>query len=226
MDKLVHLALIMDGNGRWAKKRSLPRSEGHKEGAKAAARVALAASRRGISYLTLFCFSTENWKRPKAEIDSIMGLFSDEFGSMLERIRQEDIRIVHLGRRDRLPQTIIARLDKAVDETRDNHGMTLQLALDYGGEDEIERCIRRAMADGVKDISFSTLLSYVDNPDIPAPDYICRSSGEKRLSGFLTLQASYAEIGFYDRLWPDWDESMIDTIIEDFNKRDRRFGGI
>lgn len=222
----MHLALIMDGNGRWAKLRSLPRSEGHKAGAKAAADVVLAASRSGIGYLTLFCFSTENWKRPKAEIDSIMGLFSSEFESLLEKIGSEDIRIVHLGRRDRLPSSLLSRLDKAVERTRENKGMTLQLAIDYGGEDEIERCVRRAIASGEKDISFSTLLSYVDNPDIPSPDYICRSSGERRLSGFLLLQASYAEIGFYDRLWPDWDESMIDTIIEDFNKRDRRFGGI
>ena len=222
----MHLALIMDGNGRWAKLRSLPRSEGHKAGAKAAADVVLAASRRGIGYLTLFCFSTENWKRPKAEIDSIMGLFSSEFESLLEKMGSEGIRIVHLGRRDRLPSSLLSRLDKAVERTRENKGMTLQLAIDYGGEDEIERCVRRAIASGEKDISFSTLLSYVDNPDIPSPDYICRSSGERRLSGFLLLQASYAEIGFYDRLWPDWDESMIDTIIEDFNKRDRRFGGI
>ena len=226
MDKLMHLALIMDGNGRWAQLRSLPRSEGHKAGAKAAADVVLAASRRGISYLTLFCFSTENWKRPKAEIDSIMGLFSDEFDSLIEKAAKEGIRIVHLGRRDRLPLPMLSRLDKAIDKTKGNKGMTLQLAIDYGGEDEIERCMAKAISAGMKEISYSTLLSYVDNPDIPAPDFICRSSGEKRLSGFLMLQASYAEIGFYDKLWPDWNESMIDTIIDDFNKRNRRFGGI
>ena len=177
MGKLMHLALIMDGNGRWAEKRGLSRSEGHKEGARVACRVAKAASDRGIGYLTLYCFSTENWKRPKGEIDSLMGLFSS-------------------------------------------------LAIDYGGEDEIERCVSKALMSGEKELSVSVLSRYVDNPSIPSPDFICRSSGEKRLSGFLMLQSSYAEIGFYDRLWPDWDESMIDTIIADFSARDRRYGGI
>ncbi len=226
MDRLMHLALIMDGNGRWAQMRSLPRTAGHSEGAKAAVKVTLAASRRGIRYLTLFCFSTENWKRPKMEIDSIMGLFSEEFDTMLSEIMKEDIKVVHLGRRDRLPYPLLSKLDKAAEMTKDNKGMTLQLAIDYGGEDEIERCVRRAIQAGNKEISYNTLLSYVDNPAIPSPDYICRSSGEKRLSGFLLLQSSYAEIGFYDKLWPDWNESMIDAIIEDFNKRNRRFGGI
>ena len=152
--------------------------------------------------------------------------FHDEFDSLIEKAAKEGIRIVHLGRRDRLPLPILSRLDKAIAKTKDNKGMTLQLAIDYGGEDEIERCMAKAISAGMKEISYSTLLSYVDNPDIPAPDFICRSSGEKRLSGFLMLQASYAEIGFYDKLWPDWNESMIDTIIEDFNKRNRRFGGI
>ena len=222
----MHLALIMDGNGRWAEKRLLPRSAGHKEGAKAAVKVVLAASRKGIGYLTLFCFSTENWKRPREEIDSIMGLFSDSYDQLSRECAKEDIRIVHLGRRDRLPLSVLEKMDRAAEETRNNKGMVLQLAVDYGGEDEIGRCISRALLSGEKEINAATLLSYVDNPFIPPPDLICRSSGEKRLSGFLLLQSSYAEIGFYDKLWPDWDGSMIDMIMEDYRKRDRRYGGL
>ena len=226
MGKLVHLALIMDGNGRWAEARGLSRSEGHKEGAKAACRVAKAASDRGISYLTLYCFSTENWKRPQGEVDSLMGLFSSELDTMIDSLIENDIRVVHLGRRDRLPSAVLKRLDRVVSATSAMSGMTLQLAIDYGGEDEIRRCISKALEGKEKELSVPVLLRYVDNPAIPSPDFICRSSGEKRLSGFLMLQSSYAEIGFYDRLWPDWDESMIDTIIADFSARDRRYGGI
>ncbi len=189
----MHLALIMDGNGRWAERRGLSRSEGHKEGARVACRVAKAASDRGIGYLTLYCFSTENWKRPKGEVDSLMGLFSSELETMIGRLVENGIRVLHLGRRDRLPEMVLRR---------------------------------RAMRHGEKELSVPVLSRYVDNPSIPYPDFICRSSGEKRLSGFLMLQSSYAEIGFYDRLWPDWDESMIDTIIADFSARDRRYGGI
>lgn len=226
MGKLMHLALIMDGNGRWAEKRGLSRSEGHKEGARVACRVAKAASDRGIGYLTLYCFSTENWKRPKGEIDSLMGLFSSELDTMIGRLVESNIKVVHLGRRDRLPAMVLSRLDRVVSATAGMTGMTLQLAIDYGGEDEIERCVSKALMSGEKELSVSVLSRYVDNPSIPSPDFICRSSGEKRLSGFLMLQSSYAEIGFYDRLWPDWDESMIDTIIADFSARDRRYGGI
>ena len=226
MGKLVHLALIMDGNGRWAEQRSLSRQEGHKEGVKAAVKVAKAASREGISYLTLFCFSTENWKRPRAEIDALMGLFSSSIDRLAGSIEAENIRILHLGRRDRLPDSVIKRIDDAVERTKGMTGMTLQLAIDYGGEDEITRCIRKAIAAGERNLDTAALLRYVDNPSVPPPDFICRSSGEKRLSGFLQLQSSYAEIGFYDRLWPDWDESMIAEIIRDYSRRNRRYGGV
>ncbi len=226
MGELNHLALIMDGNGRWATMRSLPRSEGHREGVNAAVKVATAASERMIRFLTLFCFSTENWKRPKGEVDFLMGLFSSQFDRYIDRLGEKNIRILHLGRKDRLPDSVLSRIEKAIEATKNLDGMTLQLAIDYGGEDEIERSIKKAIENGETDFSVPTLSRYVDNPFVPNPDFICRSGGEKRLSGFLQMQSSYAEIGFYDRLWPDWDGSMVDKLIADFSSRERRFGGL
>ena len=224
--KLDHLAIIMDGNGRWALQRGLRRSEGHKAGAETAVRIAEHASERGIRFLTLYCFSTENWKRPIEEVAFLMGLFTSGFRENLKLISDKGFRILHLGRRQGLSENVLNALDEAVSATAMNTGMTIQFALNYGGEDEIERAISRASEAGEKTLSCSTLMRYLDNPEVPPPDFIVRSGGEKRLSGFLLLQSSYAEIGFYDKLWPDWDENMIDTIISDFQKRDRRFGGL
>ena len=187
---LQHLAIIMDGNGRWAEKKGLPRSSGHLEGGKAAVKVISSCLGR-IPYLTLFCFSTENWKRPRG-----------------------------------LPEAVLKALDKAVMETSECRNLTLQLAINYGGHDEITRAVRKAYSSGQHDFSEKSILSYLDNPEVPSPDYIARSGGEKRLSGFMLYQSSYAEIGFYDKLWPDWDGSMIDEIIRDYDSRNRRFGGI
>ena len=191
MGKLMHLALIMDGNGRWAERRGLSRSEGHKEGARVACRVAKAASDRGIGYLTLYCFSTENWKRPKGEVDSLMGLFSSELETMIGRLVENGIRVLHLGRRDRLPEMVLRRLDRVVSETSGMTGMTLQLAIDYGGEDEIQRCIARAMRNGEKELSVPVLSRYVDNPSIPYPDFICRSSA-RRITSYSFCPAAPA----------------------------------
>ena len=225
MGNLVHLALIMDGNGRWASVRGLPRRDGHLEGGKAAEKVIKACLSRGIRYLTLYCFSTENWKRPKEEIDYLMGLFSDYVTKSLPRAVENGISIRHLGRREGLPQNMLDAMDNAIRATAGGEALTLQLAINYGGHDEIERATLAALENGIAPTA-ENLPRFFDNPDIPSPDFIARSSGEKRLSGFMLYQSSYAELGFYDRLWPDWDESMIDTIINDFTSRSRRFGGL
>ncbi len=222
---LRHLAIIMDGNGRWAEKRMLPRSAGHKAGADKAIEIAKAAEARGIEYLTLFCFSTENWKRPRGEVDYLMGLFSSLSQGRLAELRESDIRILHLGSRENLPEAVLSSLDKAVSESAANTGMTLQLAINYGGLDEISRAVKRTISAG-EDICERSIMAHLDNPEVPPPDFIVRSGGEKRLSGFLLYLSSYAEIGFYDRLWPDWDAQMLDRIIKDFQSRDRRFGGL
>ena len=226
MKELTHLALIMDGNGRWAEKRGLTRSAGHLEGGKAAIKVIKGCLSHSIPYLTLYCFSKENWKRPKEEVDYLMGLFSSRIRAELPRARKEGIRILHLGSRDGLSVDVLSAIDEAIEATAECSKLTLQLAINYSGTDEIDRAVQRAIKAGVDVFDEKTIPLYLDNPEVPSPDFIARSSGEKRLSGFLLYQSNYAELGFYDRLWPDWDESMIETIVNDFNSRNRRFGGI
>ncbi len=224
--KLDHLAIIMDGNGRWAQMRGLERTAGHKAGAAAAIKAAECASEHGIRFLTLYCFSTENWKRPTGEVSFLMGLFSSEFRNHISEIKDKGFRVLHLGRREGLPSSVLSTIDEAVAATAGNKGLTVQLAINYGGEDELERAIRKALESGETAFDHTVISRYLDNPEVPPPDFIVRSGGEKRLSGFLLYQSSYAEIGFYDKLWPDWDENMIESIISDFHKRDRRFGGL
>ncbi len=226
MGELRHLALIMDGNGRWAEARGLPRSAGHLEGGKAALKVIQGCLSCRIPYLTLYCFSTENWKRPREEVGYLMGLFSSRLRAELPRAVKNGIRILHLGRREGLPDDVLQAIDEAEEATRTCSALTLQLAINYGGYDEIGRAVERAAAAGRTTFGWETLSAYLDNPEVPPPDMIARSSGEMRLSGFLLYQSSYAELAFYDRLWPDWDESMIGIIISDFSSRKRRFGGI
>lgn len=227
MGELSHLGIIMDGNGRWAERQGLSRSQGHKAGAEAARRVVDALLEDGsVSYLTLFCFSTENWKRPYAETSFLMGLLIDMLEEYSQAYKGKGVRLLHLGRRDRLPDNVLSALDRAIMETKDGEKLTVQLAIDYGGEDEIDRAVRKAVAAGETSFTTDILLKYVDNPEVPPPDMIVRSAGEFRLSGFLLLSSSYAEFNFYDRLWPDWDESMVRTVLEDFHKRHRRFGGL
>ena len=221
---LNHLAIIMDGNGRWAEMRGLKRSEGHNEGGKAIERVVKGCLKHDIKFLTLYCFSTENWKRPKQEVDYLLDLFAKEARKGINRFNELGVRILHTGSRDKLSNSTLSALDDVVDKTKDNDTLILQLAINYGGRDEIARAINKALLDGVRHFSEDTLRQYIDNPWIPDPDYICRSAGEKRISGFLLYQSNYAEFGFYDKLWPDWDESMVDLLVSDFSKRIRKFG--
>lgn len=224
--ELNHLALIMDGNGRWAEDRGLKRTEGHAEGGKAAMKVMKGCIENGIKFLTLYCFSTENWKRPKGEVDYLMGLFAKEAIRRISDANEYGIRILHLGSRDNLPQYVLSSLDKAVEATASNDRLVVQLALNYGGHDEIDRAVRKAIAAGENKFTEDVLSRYFDNPFIPSPDFICRSAGEMRLSGFMLYQSNYSEFGFYDKLWPDWDESMIRQIVDDFHKRTRKFGEV
>ena len=215
----------MDGNGRWAKARFLPRTAGHLAGLKALKKVILGCINEGVRYATLYCFSTENWRRPQDEVNYLMGLFSSRIRAEIPRAMKEGIRILHLGRREGLSEDVLNAIDETVSMTKNNSRLYLQLAINYSGLDEIVRAAGKASAHSSA-LSGEELLRFVDNPDVPPPDFIVRSSGENRLSGFLLLQSSSAELGFYDKLWPEWDEMMIDTIIDDFSSRERRFGGI
>ena len=225
-EDLIHLALIMDGNGRWAEMRGKKRTDGHNQGGLAIEKVVKGCIKHGIKYLTLYCFSTENWKRPKSEVDYLMGLFTKHVVEKIPSFNEYGVRVLHLGSRNGLSNAVLSSMDKAVEETKNNSTLTVQLAINYGGRDEIARAINKALEDGVTVFEEDTLSKYLDNPEVPEPDFICRSAGEKRLSGFLLYQSNYAEFGFYDKLWPDWDESMVETLIEDFSNRKRKYGAL
>ena len=226
MKELVHLACIMDGNGRWAQSRGLKRIKGHEEGAKAAERVAKGCIECGIRFLTLYCFSTENWKRPREEVEYLMGLLAKQTVLNIPKFNSLGIRIVLLGNREGIPSWALSSLDRTIEATKNNTKLTVQLAINYGGRDEIARAVNRAIADGVTHFEPDTISRYLDNPSIPEPDLIVRSAGEERLSGFMLYQSNYSEFAFSDKLWPDWDEAMVKEMVDVYNKRVRKFGDV
>jgi undecaprenyl diphosphate synthase len=222
-----HLGIIMDGNGRWAKARGLARTQGHLEGLKAAKRIVKAASDRGISYLTLYTFSTENWKRAAEEVGFIMGLVRQYLRGELDFYRENSIRIRHTGDITGLPPEIREDIVRAMEDTRDFTGMQVILALNYGGRDEIIRAVNRAQSGGpVTGFTEALLSSFLDNPDIPDPDLIIRTAGEFRTSNFLLWEGAYAEYHISEKFWPDFAEADIDGALASYGGRDRRFGGV
>jgi undecaprenyl diphosphate synthase len=217
----------MDGNGRWAKSRGQIRTQGHLEGLKTAKRIVKAASDRGVSYLTLYTFSTENWKRAAEEVGFIMALVRQYLRGELDFYRENRIRIRHTGDSAGLPPDIVEELQRACDDTRNFEGMQVILALNYGGRDEIIRAMNRALAahPGVR-FTEAVLQSYLDNPDIPDPDLIIRTAGEFRTSNFLLWEGAYAEYLISDKYWPDFTEEDFNNAVTLYEKRDRRYGGI
>jgi undecaprenyl diphosphate synthase len=218
-----HLGIIMDGNGRWAKSRGLARTQGHLEGLKAAKRIVKAASDRGIAYLTLYTFSTENWKRAAEEVGFIMGLVRQYLRGEFDFYRENAIRIRHAGDREGLPADIRAELEKALEDTRDFTGMQVILALNYGGRDEIVRAVNRA---GPGPFTEALLRSHLDNPDLPDPDLIIRTAGEFRTSNFLLWEGAYAEYYISEKFWPDFNGEDLDAALGAYGGRDRRYGGL
>ncbi|MDR2494942.1 MAG: di-trans,poly-cis-decaprenylcistransferase [Spirochaetaceae bacterium] len=224
-----HIGIIMDGNGRWAKARQQPRAQGHLEGLRRAKRIVKAASDLGVRYLTLYVFSTENWKRAADEVGFIMALVRQYLKGELAFYRQNRIRIRHAGDIAGLPADIGRILREAMEETRSFTGLQVVLALNYGGRDEIIRAARKMAASGALDketITEEALSRHLDNPDIPDPDLIIRSAGEYRISNFLLWEGAYAEYYVSRKLWPDWTEEDLSAAIAAFNARERRFGGI
>ena len=225
-----HVAIIMDGNGRWAKRRHLPRALGHRQGAEAVRRAVRACGRQGVSVLTLYAFSSENWKRPPDEIDDLMGLLSHYLTREIDELDREGVRVRVIGSRERLSTEIVALIDQAERRTLNNTGMQLVLALNYGAHGEIAdavRCIAEKVDRGEfkpDDVTEETIARHLFTNDLPDPDLIIRTSGEKRLSNFLLWQSAYAELEFIDVLWPDFDEGDMDQAIENFRARERRFG--
>ena len=220
-----HIGIIMDGNGRWAKRRLQPRTQGHLEGLTAAKRIVKAASDMGISWLTLYTFSTENWKRTAEEVSFIMGLVKKYLRAELDFYRENRIRIRHAGNREGLPPDILHELDEICRDTRDFGGLQVCLALNYGGRDEIVRAVKKLVSRG-EEPSAERISSFMDNPDIPDPDLIIRTAGEFRTSNFLLWEGAYAEYHFSAKLWPDWESEDLAEAIGIYRNRERRFGAV
>ena len=229
-NKLQHLAIIMDGNGRWATKRGLPRSMGHRKGAEVVKEITRAAGELGIKYLTLYAFSTENWNRSEDEVKTLMGLLRDYLHSDLKEIQENNVRIRFIGERDMLDADISKKMAEIEAETLRNEGMTLCIALSYGSRQEIVSAVKKTAAlvkEGdisLNDVDVKLFSDMLYTKGMPDPDLVIRTSGEQRISNYLLWQVAYAEFFFTDVLWPDFNKKILEDIIKDFKARERRYG--
>jgi undecaprenyl diphosphate synthase len=222
----VHVGIIMDGNGRWAERRGQPRGRGHLEGVKAAKRVVRAASQIGIRYVTLYTFSTENWRRTPREVSYLMFLIKHHLRREYKFYRDNEIRVVHSGLAERIPPDVARELDRVVRDTAHFGRMTVNLAIDYGGRDEVVRAVNRLLANGAPGrITEEDIRSRLDHPEIPDPDLVIRTGEECRISNFLLWQMAYSELYFSSTLWPDWGQEQLFAALDAYGCRDRRFGG-
>lgn len=224
-ERLQHIAFIMDGNGRWAKKRGMIREFGHKAGAKVFKEITQYCCDIGINTVTVYAFSTENWKRPKAEVDAIMSLFADYIDEALRTMAERDICIKFLGDKEPLPEKL-KLLMKEVEEGSANNSRHLNIAINYGGKDEIVHAVNSAIADGITKITEEEIEKRLYTAPQSMPDLIFRTAGEQRLSNFLMWQSAYSEFYFTDVLWPDLKPEHIDAAVENFYSRQRRYGGV
>lgn len=223
----THIAIIMDGNGRWAKKRSLPRTAGHVAGAKTFKNIARYCNKIGLKYLTVYAFSTENWKRPESEVKGIMNLLRDYLKDA-ENFKDENIKVNFIGDRTPLAEDIKELMKKNEEGSKNATGLTLNIAINYGGRDEITNAVKKIVNSGIKaeDITEDLISQNLYTYDIPDPDFIIRPSGEYRLSNYLIWQSAYSEYWFSDILWPDFTPRHLEKAINDYNHRNRRFGGV
>lgn len=226
-----HVAMIMDGNGRWAKAKGFERTKGHKAGAETIRTIALEANRLGIEVLTLYAFSTENWKRPPKEVEYLCKLPKMFFNKYIRELNEKNIKVMHIGELERFPSDTVKVILEAEKQTKDNTGLKLVIAINYGSRREITlaaQAYAKDVIDGKQplDIDEDTFGSYMMTNGLPEIDLLVRTSGEKRLSNFLMWQLAYAEFVFVDYAWPELDEARFASIIEEFNQRNRRFGGV
>lgn len=227
-----HVAIILDGNGRWAKSKGMPRNYGHAQGSKNVEIICEKAYKMGIQYLTVYAFSTENWSRPKEEVDALMKLLRNYMKTCLKTAEKNKMCVRVLGDISRLDEDIRMRILELEEATKDNTGLHFQIAINYGGRDEVLRAIKQMMQDRennklkIEDITESTLEAYLDTKGIPDPDLLIRTSGEFRLSNFLMWQCVYSEFYVTDVNWPDFTKEELEKAIEYYNGRDRRFGGV
>jgi len=218
-----HVAIIMDGNGRWAKKRMLPRAMGHKRGVETVRNIVRAAGELGLETLSLYAFSSENWKRPEDEISDLMGLMRDFIKSDLDEFASNDVRLKIIGNYKALAPDIVEMLDESIARTSQNSRTTLAVALNYGSQDEMVRAARAAAAQG--EINAASIEANLDTADLPPLDLLIRTSGEQRLSNFMLWQAAYAEFWFTETLWPDFNKEELAAALNEFARRERRYGG-
>jgi undecaprenyl diphosphate synthase len=221
----VHVGIIMDGNGRWAKQRGLPRTEGHREGLKVAKRIVKAAEDLGIKYLSFYVFSTENWKRTSDEVGFLMGLIKQHLYAELDFYRENKIRVLHSGNIAGLPADIATEIDRVMADTAAFDRLTVNLAINYGGRDEIVRAAKRIATSGA-DFSEASFCAAMDHPRLPDPDLVIRTSNEMRFSNFLLWESAYSELFFSPKLWPDFGPDDLNEAIETYMGRERRFGGV
>ena len=227
-----HVAIILDGNGRWAKKKGMPRNYGHVQGSKNVERICEDAYKLGVKYLTVYAFSTENWKRPQDEVDALMNLLRNYMKTCLKTAEKNRMRVRVLGHKTAFDEDIRNRIAELEEATKNNDGLNFQIALNYGSRDEMIRAMKRMSADvkegnvQVSEINEALFESYLDTHDIPDPDLMIRTSGEQRLSNYLLWQLAYSEFYFTEVLWPDFTKEELVKAIEYYNGRDRRFGGV
>lgn len=224
----AHVAIVMDGNGRWANKRFLPRVAGHKQGVDALVRIVQACADRGIGHLTVFAFSSENWRRPEEEVSGLMSLMMSTVAKHLGRLEAQGVRIRIIGDRAMVSDKVRAAWDEAEQGTAHNSRLNLNVAFNYGGRWDIVQACQRALAEGVRseELTEERLSSYMALSHAPDPDLFIRTGGEYRISNFLLWQVAYSELYFTDCLWPDFDEVQLDAALADFAQRDRRFGAV
>ncbi|MDI6840810.1 MAG: isoprenyl transferase [bacterium] len=221
-----HIAIIMDGNGRWAKNRGLPRIEGHREGIESVRDIVESCGDIGISNLTLYTFSEENWNRPMSEITELMKLLTHTLESELYELNKNKVRVQFIGRLHKLPYSVRTRMQKMIETTKNNTGLNLTLALSYGGRSEIIDAVRKIIRSNVKRIDERTFKKYLYAPELPDPDLLIRSSGEQRISNFLLYQIAYTEIYITPVLWPDFRTAELIQAIQEYQRRKRKFGKI
>jgi len=221
-----HLAIILDGNRRWAKERGLPTFFGHKKGMANAKKIVLYAQKVGVKVITMFAFSTENWSRSEKEVDYLMKLFENYIDKYIGDYHKRGVKFRHVGSLQELPVSLQKKIKSAIELTKNNKGIIANLALNYGGRDEIKRAVQKLINGGVKakDVTMDLIGESLDTADLPDPDLIIRTSGEQRTSGFLIWQGAYSELYFPKVHWPDFDEKELDKAIAEYNKRQRRFG--
>ena len=223
-----HVAIIMDGNGRWAKQRGLPRLAGHRQGKENLRRIVKACIEFNIQYLTLFAFSTENWGRPEEELKGLNQIFIEGFSNEIKEVVEEGVRILHIGQREGISPELLTRIDRAVEISKNNDRLTLSIALNYGSRNEIMHAVRKIVSSDIDaaDITETTISEALFTAGTPDPDLVVRTSGEQRLSNFLLWQAAYAEWVFPEVYWPDYSREELIKSLEEYAKRNRRFGKV